>query len=195
LLQNWQKPSAVEVYRNINFSCPLLRTQFGRSTAKQLWKSFAAAILPVLKSFKQRRLKLKTKESRSALPNWKHLYNHIRSQEILAITLRPLSGAAPGESVCVYAAVYQVDVAALRVALSICLFASAICVRTRRNRYDTARALASARRRNDVSRCNGIDMPPYGPLCASTTSSTKPTDISQRGGPSHGLMWHTQNIW
>jgi len=32
--------------------------------------------------------------------------------------------------------------------------------RTRHNQYDAAGALASARRRNGVTRCNGIDMPP-----------------------------------
>jgi len=37
LLQNWQKPLAVEIYRNINLSFPLLRIQLGRSVAEQLW--------------------------------------------------------------------------------------------------------------------------------------------------------------
>jgi len=33
--------------------------------------------------------------------------------------------------------------------------------RTRRNQYDVAGALARARRRNDVTRCNDIHMPSY----------------------------------
>jgi len=45
--------------------------------------------------------------------------------------------------------------------------------RTRRSQYDKAKTLACARRRNDVTRCNGIDMPPYDVLCANMTSSTK----------------------
>jgi len=36
LLQNLEKVFTVERYRNINFSCLLLRTQLGRSIAKQL---------------------------------------------------------------------------------------------------------------------------------------------------------------
>jgi len=35
-LHNWQKPFTVEMYRNINLSCLLLRSQLGRSIAKQL---------------------------------------------------------------------------------------------------------------------------------------------------------------
>jgi len=34
LLQNWQKPFTVEMYRNINLSCLLLRSQLGKSIAK-----------------------------------------------------------------------------------------------------------------------------------------------------------------
>jgi len=34
LLQNWQKPFTLEIYRNINLSYLLLRTQLGRSIAK-----------------------------------------------------------------------------------------------------------------------------------------------------------------
>ena len=34
LLQNWQKPFTVEMYRNINLSCLLWRSQLGRSIAK-----------------------------------------------------------------------------------------------------------------------------------------------------------------
>jgi len=45
--------------------------------------------------------------------------------------------------------------------------------RTRRSQYDKAKTLACARRRNDVTRCNGIDMPSYDVLCANMTSSTK----------------------
>jgi len=44
LLQNWQKPSTVEIYRSINLACLLLRTLFGRSIAKQLWQSFTTSI-------------------------------------------------------------------------------------------------------------------------------------------------------
>jgi len=36
LLQNWQKAFTVEIYRNVNLSRLLLRTQLGRSIAKQL---------------------------------------------------------------------------------------------------------------------------------------------------------------
>jgi len=36
LLQNWQKPFTVEIYRKINLSCLLLKTQLGMSIAKQL---------------------------------------------------------------------------------------------------------------------------------------------------------------
>jgi len=32
------------------------------------------------------------------------------------------------------------------------------------NEYDAAGVLACAQGRNDVTRCNRIDMPPYGPL-------------------------------
>ena len=46
--------------------------------------------------------------------------------------------------------------------------------RTRHGQYDAAGALVRARRHNDVTRCNGIDMPSCGPLCANTMSSTKP---------------------
>ena len=44
------------------------------------------------------------------------------------------------------------------------------------------RALSCARRRNDITHCNGIDMPSYGPLCANMTSSVKPEvhNLSQR---------------
>jgi len=54
--------------------------------------------------------------------------------------------------------------------------------RHRHNQYNTAGALLCARRRNDVTRCNVIDMFPYGPLCVNLTSSTKPEvhNISQR---------------
>jgi len=48
LLQNWQKPLTVEIYRSINLSCLLLRTQLGRSMAQQLWQSFTTSMLPVL---------------------------------------------------------------------------------------------------------------------------------------------------
>ena len=52
----------------INLSCLLLRTQLDRSIAKQLWLSFTTSILPVLKSFIRKRLKMKSKECRSAFP-------------------------------------------------------------------------------------------------------------------------------
>jgi len=35
---------------------------------------------------------------------------------------------------------------------------------TRCNQYDAARVLSCTRKCNDSTRCNGIDMPPYGPL-------------------------------
>jgi len=53
LLQNWQKPFAVEMYRNINLACLLLRTQLGRSIGNQLRQPFTASIITVLKSFIQ----------------------------------------------------------------------------------------------------------------------------------------------
>ena len=43
--------------------------------------------------------------------------------------------------------------------------------RTRRNQCEAAGALTCARRRSDVTRCNGIDdMSPCGPLCANITT-------------------------
>ena len=39
------------------------------------------------------------------------------------------------------------------------------------NQYEAAGMLACARRRNDATRCNGINMFPFGPLCANITSS------------------------
>jgi len=50
------------------------------------------------------------------------------------------------------------------------------------NTTQQGRALLCARRRNDVTRCNVIDMFPHGPLCVNLTSSTKPEvhNISQR---------------
>ena len=51
-------------------------------------------------------------------------------------------------------------------------------------RHDAAGVLACARRRNDVTCCNGIDVPQHGPwgLCSSMTSSIKPEvrNVSQR---------------
>ena len=70
----------------------------------------------------------------------------------------------------------------------VCLPSSGI----RRNQDDAAGTLACARRHNDVTRCNGIDMPPYGPLCANMTSFIKPEvgyityRNAARRGPSHG---------
>ena len=52
------KPFTIEIYRNVNLSYLLLRKQLGTSIAKQLWQSFTTSILPVLKSFIQRRLKV-----------------------------------------------------------------------------------------------------------------------------------------
>jgi len=36
--------------------------------------------------------------------------------------------------------------------------------KTRRDRYDVAGTLVYARRRNDVTHCDGIDVPPHGSL-------------------------------
>ena len=47
-------------------------------------------------------------------------------------------------------------------------------LKARRHLYDTAGAFACARRRNDVTHCNGVEMPPYGALSANMTSSIKP---------------------
>jgi len=61
---------------------------------------------------------------------------------------------------------------------------------TRRNQYDGAGALAFARRRSDVTRCNGIETPPYGLLCANVTPSIIRKCITyrsaDRGESSHG---------
>jgi len=48
--------------------------------------------------------------------------------------------------------------------------------------YDAAKVLACAQRHTDVTRCEGIDVSPYGPLSENVTSSTKPEvhNISQR---------------
>ena len=43
---------------------PFLQTQLGRSIAKQLRQSLTTSMLPVLKSFIQRRLKVKSKYRR-----------------------------------------------------------------------------------------------------------------------------------
>jgi len=67
LLQNRHNPFTAEIIY-INLSCLLLRTQH-RSIAQQLWQSFTTSILPLLNSCMQRRLKVKFKECRSALPN------------------------------------------------------------------------------------------------------------------------------
>ena len=48
---------------------------------------------------------------------------------------------------------------------------------TRRKQYDEAGALVCAQRRNDVTRCNGIGMPPCGTLCANVTSSTTKPEV------------------
>ena len=45
---------------------------------------------------------------------------------------------------------------------------------SRRNHYDATGTLSCARRRNDATRCNGIDVHPRGPLRANMTSSIKP---------------------
>ena len=54
--------------------------------------------------------------------------------------------------------------------------------RTRLYQYNAEGTLACARRRSDVARCDGIDMPSYGPICADMTSSIKPEvhNVSQR---------------
>ena len=54
------------------------------------------------------------------------------------------------------------------------LVSAPISCRIRCSRYDAAGASASARQHNDVTRCNGIDVPPYGPLCAIMASFVKP---------------------
>jgi len=65
----------------------------------------------------------------------------------------------------------------------------------RNQSYGRAGALACAPRRNDVTRCNGIAMPPCGPLCANITSTTTPKvgyiayHNASSGGPSHGHRW------
>ena len=63
----------------MNLSCLFLHTQLGRSITKKLRQSLTTSMLPVLKSFIQRRLNEKSKDCRSALPNWKHFkpYNRI----------------------------------------------------------------------------------------------------------------------
>ena len=78
-LQKWQKPFTVKIYRNLNLSCLLLRTQLGRSIAKAAQNLLLHQYAQFKKSFIQRRLKVKSKECRSALPNWKHSnpYNKI----------------------------------------------------------------------------------------------------------------------
>ena len=59
-----------------------------------------------------------------------------------------------------------------------------------RNQYDAAGVSVCGQRRNDVTRCNGIDMPPYGPLCGNTTSFINRKYITYRNaasrGPSYG---------
>ena len=70
--------------------------------------------------------------------------------------------------------------------------------RTRRNQHHAAGALACARRRNDVTRCNGIDTLTCGPLYANMTSSTKPEvrvhtyHNAAKEGPSHSDMYKYQ---
>ena len=70
--------------------------------------------------------------------------------------------------------------------------------RTRCNQFNAARALACARRFNDVTRCNIIDMLPCGPLCANTMSSINRKYITYRnvaiGEPRHGHSSHAQNV-
>ena len=57
----------------MNLSCLFLHTQLGRSITKQLRQTLTTSMLPVLKSFIQRRSKEKSKDCRSALPYWNTL--------------------------------------------------------------------------------------------------------------------------
>ena len=71
----------------------------------------------------------------------------------------------------------------LRCADVFCSLIARVLPQSRRKQYDAAGASACARRRNDVTRCNGIGTPTYGPLRANTTSSVKPEvhkTVSQR---------------
>jgi len=47
---------------------------------------------------------------------------------------------------------------------------------TRRNQYDAAGAICCVRRHNDVTRCDDIDMPPYGPLLCTRDVIRKPEE-------------------
>ena len=63
--------------------------------------------------------------------------------------------------------------------------------KTRCNQYNAEGTLACARRRSDVARCDGIDMPSYGQIGANMTSFIKNWKYvtcrnAARGGPSHG---------
>jgi len=46
--------------------------------------------------------------------------------------------------------------------------------RSNQSAYDAAETLACLRRRNDVTRCRGVYMLPYGPLYANMSSIIKP---------------------
>jgi len=81
LLQNWQKQFNVEIYRNIKLLVlPFLRTHARQINSKATLTIFYYINTPSFKkSFIQRRLKLKSEECRSALPDWKQSnpYNEI----------------------------------------------------------------------------------------------------------------------
>ena len=80
-MQNWQKPFNVEIYRNIKLLVlPFLRTHARQINSKATLTIFYYINTPSFKkSFIQRRLKLKSEECRSALPDWKQSnpYNKI----------------------------------------------------------------------------------------------------------------------
>jgi len=94
---------------------------------------------------------------------------HVRLDE------RPLPNGTDAKNVSENNAVVHCRLRPLRPAPSPSLWCQ-LSSRTRRGG-----ALACARRRNDVTRCNGTDVTPYGPLCANITSSIKPEvhNISQ----------------
>lgn len=48
--------------------------------------------------------------------------------------------------------------------------------RAARNQYDAAGAICCVRRHNDVTRCDDIDMPPYGPLLCTRDVIRKPEE-------------------
>ena len=75
-----------EIITQYEFILPFLQAQLGRSIAKQLRQSLITSMLPVLKSFIQRRLKVKSRDCRSALPNRKHSRPYNKIEIHLALT-------------------------------------------------------------------------------------------------------------